>query len=234
MAAPARARSPAQDTAPAAASTEDAAPRRRRAQRSPDARDAPADTPPAAHDAAAIWPADRVERWPLSRLKPYERNSRTHRPAQIDKIAASMKQFGFAVPILAAADGTIIAGHARYAAAQKLGWTEAPVMTAGGWTKNQIRAYVIADNRLASEAGWDRNMLAEEFKGLQLEGFDVLLSGFSKDDIARISGTFFSTAAVLGTGLSYQVIVEATSEQHQAELIGRFRAEGLTCKPLIL
>ncbi|NOJ43051.1 ParB/Srx family N-terminal domain-containing protein [Bradyrhizobium australiense] len=89
-----------------------------------------------------------VETWPIDRLRPYERNSRRHAPEQIEQIAASIRQWGWTMPILAADDGTVLAGHGRLAAGKLLGFTEVPVIVALGWTEQQKRAYVIADNRL--------------------------------------------------------------------------------------
>jgi ParB-like chromosome segregation protein Spo0J len=99
------------------------------------------------------WPADRVERRSINALIPYARNARTHSDAQVAQIAASMKEWGWTNPVLIDEEGGIIAGHGRVLAARKLGLTEAPVMVAEGWTEAQKRAYVIADNQLALNAG---------------------------------------------------------------------------------
>ena len=101
------------------------------------------------------WPADKVERWPIAKLIPYARNARTHSPEQVDQIAASIREWGWTNPVLVAEDGTIIAGHGRVLGAKKLGLTEVPVMVAAGWSEAQIRAYALADNKLALNAGWD-------------------------------------------------------------------------------
>src|SRR4029079_13386042 len=98
------------------------------------------------------WPADKVERWPIAKLIPHARNARTHSPEQVDQIAASIREWGWTNPILVSEDGGIIAGHGRVLGARKLGLTEAPVMIAAGWTKAQIKAYAIADNKLALNA----------------------------------------------------------------------------------
>lgn len=122
-----------------------------------------------------LWPADRVERKRLSDLKPYEQNARTHSDSQIDQIAASIREFGFAMPLLIDEQGELIAGHGRAMAAQRLGLDEVPVMIASGWTQRQIKAYRIADNQLALNAGWDVKILADELQGLtdlsELMGF---------------------------------------------------------------
>src|SRR5689334_15969404 len=113
------------------------------------------------------WPADRVERWPIAKLIPNARNARTHSPEKIDQIAASMREWGWTNPILVTEEGTIIAGHGRVLGAKKLGLAEVPVMVAQGWTKAQIQAYALADNKLALNAGWDDEILALEIAGLQ-------------------------------------------------------------------
>jgi DNA modification methylase len=132
------------------------------------------------------WPADKVERWSIDRLIPHARNARTHSPEQVDQIAASIREWGWTNPVLVSEDGTIIAGHGRVLGAKKLGLTEAPVMVAAGWSKAQIKAYAIADNKLALNAGWDEAMLALEIADLQELGFDVPLIGFTDAEIAAL------------------------------------------------
>lgn len=124
------------------------------------------------------WPADNIERWPVDKLIGYARNSRKHSDAQVEMIAASMKEWGWTNPCLVDEDGMIIAGHGRVMASKKLGFAEVPVMVARGWTEAQKRAYVIADNQLAMAATWDDDMLKVELSGLKLEGFDMELLGF--------------------------------------------------------
>ncbi|CAJ5554312.1 DNA methylase N-4/N-6 domain-containing protein [Burkholderia pseudomallei] len=135
---------------------------------------------------APEWPADRVERWPLDRLIPYARNSRTHTSAQVAEIAASMREWGWTNPVLVDEEGTIIAGHGRVLAAALLEWIEAPVMVALGWTDAQKRAYRIADNKLAEHAGWDTAMLALEMRDLKDIGFDLTLTGFSEGELVDL------------------------------------------------
>jgi DNA modification methylase len=129
-----------------------------------------------------------VERWPLERLAPFARNARTHSPAQIDQIAASMREWGWTNPVLVDEEGTIIAGHGRVAAARKLGLPEAPVMIASGWSEAKKRAYVIADNQLALNAGWDDDLLAAELTELRELAFDLDLIGFDEKDLSRLLG----------------------------------------------
>jgi DNA modification methylase len=132
------------------------------------------------------WPADKVERRKVSDLIPYVRNSRTHSEAQVSQIAASIREWGWTMPILCDEVGNVIAGHGRIMAAQKLGIDEAPCMTATGWSEAKRRAYVIADNKLALNADWDNDALALEFADLKDDGFDLELTGFDMDEIAEL------------------------------------------------
>jgi hypothetical protein len=114
-------------------------------------------------------------------LIPYARNSRTHSDEQITQIAASIKEFGFLNPVIVDGENGIIAGHGRVMAAKKLGMTELPAVEASHLTDAQRRAYIIADNKLALNAGWDDEMLRVEFDELAAVGFDLDLTGFSAD-----------------------------------------------------
>lgn len=130
------------------------------------------------------WPADRVERRRTATLVPYARNARTHSEAQVAQIAASVREWGWTAPVLIDDEGTIIAGHGRVLAAQSLGLDEVPVMVASGWTDAQRRAYVLADNRLALNAGWDTELLKLELADLKSADFDMGLMGFGEDELA--------------------------------------------------
>jgi ParB-like chromosome segregation protein Spo0J len=121
-------------------------------------------------------------------LIPYARNSRTHSDAQITKIAASIKEFGFLNPVIVDGDNGIVAGHGRVMAAKKLGMDEVPTIEASHLTDAQKRAYVIADNRLALDAGWDDEMLKVEFAELEELGFDLDLTGFDIQEIKGLMG----------------------------------------------
>lgn len=129
-------------------------------------------------------PADKVEKWKISKLIPYARNARTHSDEQVGQIAASIKEWGWTTPVLVDETGGIIAGHGRTLAAQKLGMTEVPVMVAKGWSDAKKRAYVISDNKLALNAGWDNEMLRLELGELQGMDFDLDLTGFTAEEIA--------------------------------------------------
>ena len=124
---------------------------------------------------------------PVANLVPYARNSRTHSAAQVDKIAASIKEFGFLNPVIVDGENGIIAGHGRILAAQKLGLETVPTIEAAHLTDAQRKAYIIADNRLALDAGWDDEMLRVELQGLDAVDFDLTLTGFDLDEIAALT-----------------------------------------------
>ena len=119
-------------------------------------------------------------------LIPYARNSRTHSDIQVNKIASSIKEFGFLSPVLIDKDNGIIAGHGRVMAAQKLGLKEVPVLQISHLSDTQKRAYIIADNRLALDAGWDEEMLRVEFVELADNGFNLELTGFELEEISAV------------------------------------------------
>ncbi|MCC6505174.1 MAG: site-specific DNA-methyltransferase [Aquimonas sp.] len=135
---------------------------------------------------SASWLADKIEQWPTAKLLPYARNARTHSEEQVAQIAASIAEFGFTNPILAGADGVIVAGHGRLAAAHKLGLALVPVVVLEHLSPTQRRALVIADNRIAENAGWDEAMLRIELVTLQDDDFDVSLTGFDADALAEL------------------------------------------------
>lgn len=125
----------------------------------------------------------QIESLALDALIPYARNSRTHSDAQVAQIAASIKEFGFTNPVLIDSDSGIIAGHGRVMAARKLGLGEVPCIRLGHLSEAQKRAYVIADNKLALNAGWDVEMLKVEFDALKEMDFDLALTGFDLSEI---------------------------------------------------
>jgi len=147
----------------------------------------------------------------LCSLIPYAKNARKHPEAQLKQIVASMQEFGWTIPVLRDEAGGIIAGHARCIAARRLGWKEAPTMTAVGWTEAQKRAYVIADNKLSLGSEWDEDMLVMELGDLSTDGFDLALTGFGEDELR---------------GLLHEGQAPADSEteaaQHKGNLAERF------------
>ena len=125
------------------------------------------------------WPSDKIARRQVADLVPYANNARTHSPAQIDQIAASIREFGFTAPVLLDETDGIIAGHGRVLALKKLGIADVPCMAARGWSVAQKRAYILADNKITLNAGWDDDLLRVELADLQAMDFDLDLTGFS-------------------------------------------------------
>lgn len=125
----------------------------------------------------------KIEYVETDKLIPYARNSRTHSDEQVQQIMGSIKEFGFTNPVLIDADGVIIAGHGRTMAAQRLGMKEVPCLRLSHLTEAQKRAYIIADNKLALNAGWDEHALSIELKDLNEDDFDLSLTGFSDGEL---------------------------------------------------
>lgn len=132
------------------------------------------------------WPAAAVSMRRVEDLRAYEGNARTHSDEQVAQLAASIREWGWTVPVLVDEAGTIIAGHGRVMAARQLGIAEVPCMVAAGWSDARKRAYVIADNRLAENAGWDQEILAAEMRAIAEGDFDLSLVGFADDEIADL------------------------------------------------
>lgn len=129
---------------------------------------------------------NQIEQLKIADLIPYARNSRTHSDEQVAEIAASIREFGWTNPVLIDQKGTIVAGHGRVLAARKLGIETVPCIRLGELSPAQIRAYVIADNKIALNAGWDEDMLAAELAALKEEDFDLGMTGFTDDEISEI------------------------------------------------
>src|SRR5579885_306197 len=130
--------------------------------------------------------AKRIELWPVDRLRAYERNARTHSDEQIAQIAASIVEFGFNSPVLIDTNAGIIAGHGRLLAARKLGLDEIPVVVLDHLSETQKRAYILADNRIGDNAGWENDLLRAELADLKNADFDVGLLGFREDELAAL------------------------------------------------
>ena len=128
----------------------------------------------------------QIEQVSIEALIPYARNSRTHSDAQVAQIAASIKEFGFTNPVLIDEDGGIIAGHGRTMAARKLGLDEVPCLRLSYLSEAQKKAYIIADNKLALNAGWDDEMLKVEISELKDLDFDLSLIGFDADELQKL------------------------------------------------
>lgn len=137
--------------------------------------------------ASAQWPAYRVVPKPLSWLKLFERNPKKHPDSQVKALRAAIDEWGWTYPVLATSDGEIIVGHGRVLAARlEPALSEAPVIIASGWSKAQITAYRIADNKLAELGSWDQEMLRAEMGELQIARFDLTVTGFSVPELAQL------------------------------------------------
>lgn len=130
----------------------------------------------------------RVVSWPIEKLVPYERNARTHSPAQVAQIAESITEFGFTNPLLVDTKAGVIAGHGRLLAARKLGLAEVPVIVLDHLSEAQKRAYILADNKLAENAGWDEALLASELEALRVEDFNLDVIGFAEAELEKLLG----------------------------------------------
>ena len=170
------------------------------------------------------WLADKLEHWPIERLLPYIRNARTHSEAQIAQIAASIAEFGFTAPILAGSDGVIVAGHGRLAAARKLGLASVPVVVLEHLTPTQRRALVIADNKIAENAGWDEELLRLELAELQEADFDLALTGFDADELLEImAGEETTTEGHTDEDAAPEVPVTPVSKPGDVWIMGQHR-----------
>jgi hypothetical protein len=153
-------------------------------------------------------------------LIPYARNSRTHSSEQISQIAASIKEFGFTRPVLTDGENGIIAGHGGVFAAQKLGMTTVPVIELSHLTRAQRKAYIIADNKLALNAGWDEEMLRLEFDELAELDFDLELTGFTLDEIGMFDAEEVEMPELSdGDKAPYQQVT-FTLHDEQAAIVG--------------
>jgi ParB-like chromosome segregation protein Spo0J len=175
---------------------------------------------------------------PVDILIPYARNSRTHSPEQVAQIAASIKEFGFTNPVLVDESGGIIAGHGRVLAAQKLSMKEVPCIELSHLNEVQKRAYVIADNKIALNAGWDVDMLKIEFMELEDAGFDLELTGFSEDELKAFEGftneDHLNEKEQVDLNSVYEVVVECSGESEQEKVYNELIAKGYKCRVLTM
>ena len=183
------------------------------------------------------WPADKIKRKKVDALIPYARNARTHSDEQVAQLAASIKEWGWTTPVLVDEDGEIIAGHGRVMAARKLGIEEVPTMTATGWTKAQKQAYVLADNQIPLNAGWDDNMLALELNDLEEMNFDLSLLGWGENlpefaempDYSILEDEEMSDQLdEMASGVKKAIQIEFESEHYEdaQELVKFWRSQG--------
>ena len=167
---------------------------------------------------------------PTADLLPYAMNSRTHSDDQVAQIAASIKEFGFTNPILIDDQETIIAGHGRLMAAKKLKLNEVPTITLGGLTEAQKKAYVIADNKLALNAGWDADVLKLEIESLAEMDFDLALLGFDDIELSKMFDDEEIELQQENYSEVFNVIVECDDESEQEKIFNRLDTEGYKCR----
>ena len=176
---------------------------------------------------------------PVDTIRPYDRNPRTIPPEAIDRVATSIRTFGFRQPIVVDADGVIIVGHTRYLAAKQLGLAEVPVHVAEGLTPEQVAAYRVADNKTGEASSWDDERLTEILGDLTIDLREV--TGFDSAELDRLLGTMDSSIpdpaepadhANEPVPSVYEVIVAVADEVAQEELFERLKAEGYRCRVL--
>jgi ClpP class serine protease len=170
-----------------------------------------------------------IESLKIKDLIPYAKNSRTHSAEQVSQIADSIKEFGWTNPVLVSESGTIIAGHGRVLAARKLGIDEIPCIRLKNLTETQIQAYVIADNKLALNAGWDEETLKAELMALENNGYELELTGFSTEELEELfNGTHQENAYTSKIkGLVYEITGEKPALN---EMVDSAKSKELVCK----
>ncbi|WP_437124697.1 site-specific DNA-methyltransferase [Burkholderia multivorans] len=165
----------------------------------------------------------QIEYRPIEALIPYARNSRTHSDAQVAQIAASIREFGWTNPVLVDGDNGIIAGHGRVLAARKLNMEQVPVIELAHLTESQKRAYVLADNKLAENAGWDDELLRIELEALQAAGFDLSLTGFADDELAALMAELGGNEGLTDDDAVPEVTDDPVSQPGDVWVLGEHR-----------
>lgn len=173
----------------------------------------------------------------IADLMPYAANARTHSPDQVAQIAASIQEFGWTNPVLIDEAGGIIAGHGRILAARELGMDDIPCIVLAGLTEVQKRAYILADNKLALNAGWDEDLLTLELGALKDLDFDLELTGFDVAELTTVFGDEPQNEPAKEKDFNYQetyaVVVTCTSEGHQRQTYDDLVGRGYECKVLV-
>lgn len=165
-------------------------------------------------------------------LIPFARNARTHSDAQVAQIAASIREFGWTNPVLVDGENGIIAGHGRVLAARKLGMEQVPCIELGDLSPTQKRAYIIADNKLAENAGWDRDLLKLEIEEFDSEGFNIELLGFEAGELSEILGfdKIVNDKKDIQDSEKFCLMVEYENESQLQNAYQEAIAKGLPCK----
>lgn len=168
----------------------------------------------------------------LEALKPYEKNARTHSDAQVAQIVASVKEFGWTNPIILDGDNGILAGHGRLMAAKALGLSEVPTVDLVGLTPEQKRAYVLADNKLAMNAGWDMELLKHELLELDHLNYDLGLIGWDEKELEGLFAPIgdLEDDKSINDDSRFLVIIECPTENEQQQVFSEMTERGLECK----
>ena len=176
----------------------------------------------------------KVTQRDIDSITPYDKNPRVNDDA-VDKVAASLKEFGFRQPIVVDKEGVVIVGHTRLKAAKQLGMTKVPVHVAD-LKPEQARAYRVADNQTATLAGWDDELLYQEMLDIKDDGTDLDLLGFSDDEIAELLGHDDDENEPPEPAMPeiFQVVVECNNENHQRRVFDILEKEGIECRVLTL
>ena len=173
----------------------------------------------------------KIEYINVDKLSAYELNSRTHSKEQIGQIAASISEFGFTNPVLIDQDNGIIAGHGRVQAAKKISMDEVPCIRLSHLSEAQRKAYVIADNKLALNAGWDDELLKSEIETLQMMDFDIHLLGFDEIELGKMFDEPIEAELKEETYSEvFNVIIECKDEEEQEKVFNRLDTEGYKCR----
>jgi ParB-like chromosome segregation protein Spo0J len=173
----------------------------------------------------------KIEQIPTADLIPYARNTRTHSPEQVAQIAGSIREFGFTNPILIDGENGIIAGHGRVMAASKLGLAKVPCIRLAHLTDTHKRAYIIADNKLALNAGWDEEMLGLELADLRELDFNLGLVGFTEEelgDLGKEEENVIPNDVTISS--CFEVIAECQHEEEQSMVYNLLNEKGIKCR----
>jgi len=182
-----------------------------------------------------------IENWPIDKPVPYARNARIRSSAAVTKVAASLKEFGWQQPIVVDGEGVIVVGHTRLLAAQRLGMDHVPVVVADDLTEAQVKAYRLADNRTPQETSWDYELLNIELEDLKTYDIDISITGFDADEISSVAieppeMREYDEESDGGTDsfddFEFRVVVECSSEEHQALVLAHVQEMGWKCRAL--
>jgi len=183
--------------------------------------------------------AGKLEHIATSELIPYARNARTHSDQQVAQIAGSIQEFGFNAPVLIDAQNGIIAGHGRVMAASLLKLESVPCVRLSHLSDAQKRAYILADNRIALNSGWDEAMLANELQDLHADDVDLGLTGFDAGELSRMlglgeaEGDEEADEGLTVGPVEYRVVIITQGELDQSQLITELEQRGYKCQPLM-